>query len=58
MELRLFKLQQRNTHWSEVSEKLVVDSTEKVAEGLCGIGIAVCEVLGFQELAPFLVRCL
>jgi thiamine thiazole synthase len=40
------------SNWSEVSEKLVVDYTGKVAEGLYVTGIAVCEVFGLPRMGP------
>ena len=40
------------SNWSEVSEKLVVDHTGGVAEGLYVTGIAVCEVFGLPRMGP------
>ncbi|MBO8144359.1 MAG: thiazole biosynthesis protein [Thermodesulfobacterium sp.] len=40
------------SNWSEISEKLVVDHTGKVAEGLYVTGIAVCEVFGLPRMGP------
>ncbi|HEA84083.1 MAG TPA: thiazole biosynthesis protein [Thermodesulfobacterium geofontis] len=40
------------SNWSEVSEKLVVDHTGEVAEGLYVTGIAVCEVFGLPRMGP------
>jgi thiamine thiazole synthase len=40
------------SNWSEVSEKLVIDYTGKVAEGLYVTGIAVCEVFGLPRMGP------
>ncbi|WP_038055385.1 sulfide-dependent adenosine diphosphate thiazole synthase [Thermodesulfobacterium hydrogeniphilum] len=40
------------SNWSETSEKLVVDYTNKVAEGLYVTGIAVCEIFGLPRMGP------
>jgi thiamine thiazole synthase len=40
------------SNWSEISEKLVVDYTGKVAEGLYVAGIAVCEIFGLPRMGP------
>ncbi len=40
------------SNWSEISEKLVVDYTGKVAEGLYVTGIAVCDVFGLPRMGP------
>ncbi len=40
------------SNWSEVSEKVVVDYTGKVAEGLYVAGIAVCEIFGLPRMGP------
>jgi len=45
-------LKGEKSNWSEVSEKLVVDYTGKVAEGLYVTGIAVCEVFGLPRMGP------
>ncbi|MEM1663449.1 MAG: sulfide-dependent adenosine diphosphate thiazole synthase [Pyrobaculum sp.] len=45
-------IQGEKSAWSEVSEKLVVEHTGKVAPGLYVAGIAVCTVFGLPRMGP------
>ena len=40
------------SNWTEVAERLVVEHTGKVAEGLYVAGIAVCAVYGLPRMGP------
>lgn len=40
------------SNWSEVSERVVVEHTGKVAQGLYVTGIAVCAVFGLPRMGP------
>jgi len=46
------QLQGEKSAWSEVSEKLVVEHTGRVAPGLYVAGIAVCAVYGLPRMGP------
>jgi len=46
------KVKGGKSNYSEVSEKVVVDYTGKVAEGLYVTGIAVCQIFGLPRMGP------